>query len=341
MIRIVRAKKISLYYFLSLLYFSCAILIKFMDMKKLFLFVLFLLLGLGEKGTVPFFGGELMANGSIGDNAKLANLLPLEINGWSAGAEDGLYNSETIFDYIDGAGEVYRSYNFKQLLARRYTRKGKPDLVADLFDMGSSADAFGVFTHDLEGDEAGIGQGSTYNGGLLSFWKDRFFVSLYAEQETDEVKEALFDLGRMVASSIKGEGEKPGIVSLLPVKSLAEKGVHYFHNHLILNYHFYVSEQNILFLDQQTETALGAYRADDKKYYLLLIRYQDTEKALKAYESFIKAYMPDAREPGLVKTEDLQWTGARLKKDFLLIIFNAPSDFFAKEMLDNIQKRIS
>lgn len=328
-------------YLIAVLYFSCAILIEFIHMKKLFLFGLFLLLGLGEKGTVPLSGGELMARGSQDDKAKLANLLPLEINGWSASAEDRLYDNETIFDYIDGAGEVYRSYNLKQLLARHYTKKGKPDLVADLFDMGTSADAFGVFSHDLEGDEAGIGQGSTYDGGLLSFWKDRFFVSLYAEQETDEVKEALLSLGRRVASSIKREGEKPGIVSLLPLKSLFEKSLHYFHNHLILNYHFYVSEQNILFLDQQTEAALGAYRADDKKYHLLLIRYHDLEKASKAYESFVKAYMPDAGEPGLVKTEDSQWTGARLIKDFLLIIFNAPSDSLAKETLDDIQKKIS
>jgi len=312
-----------------------------MDMKKLLLFVLFLLLGLGEKGTVPFSGGELMASISKEDKAQLANLLPLEISGWRAEAEDRLYDSETIFDYIDGAGEVYRSYNFKLLLARHYTSKGRPDLVADLFDMGSSFDAFGVFSHDLEGDEAGIGQGSTYNGGLLSFWKDRFFVSLYAEQETDEVKRTLFALGRRVESSIKEEGKKPDIASLLPVKNLAEKSVHYFHNHLILNYHFYVSESNILLLNQQTEAALGAYKVNNEKFYILLIRYPEAGKASQAYENFSKVYMPDAREPGLVRTEDLKWTGARLKKDFLLIIFNAPSDSFVKEMLDSIQKGIS
>lgn len=111
---------------------------------------------------------------------ELRDLLPMEIHGWKTAEEDREFNPETIFDYIDGAGEVYRAYNFEKLLSRHYFKKGQPEIFADVFDMGTPADAFGVFTHDLEGEDLGIGQGSTYNGGLLSFWKDRFFLSLYA-----------------------------------------------------------------------------------------------------------------------------------------------------------------
>ena len=120
----------------------------------------------------------------------LARFLPDEVEGWKAEGNDQVYDSQTIFDYINGAGEVYRSYNFRELLVRRFKREGQPDIVIDFFDMGSSKDAFGVFTHDLEGEDAKIGQGSTYKGGLLSFWKGQFFVSLYAEEETEEKEEA-------------------------------------------------------------------------------------------------------------------------------------------------------
>ena len=47
----------------------------------------------------------------------LGVLLPKEINGWSVTEEDRLFDPETIFDYINGAGEVYRAFNFKSLLA--------------------------------------------------------------------------------------------------------------------------------------------------------------------------------------------------------------------------------
>jgi len=286
-------------------------------------------------------GARIMEDTSKDDKIALGDLLPQEINGWQAAAKDEIYDPQSIFDYIDGAGEVYRSYNFKQLLARRFTKEGKPDIVADLFDMETSKDAFGVFTHDLEGEEAGIGQGSTYNGGLLSFWKDRFFVSLYSEEETEDTRKALFALGEKVASSIKKEGKRPDIVSLLPSENLAEKSAHYFHNHLILNYHFYVSDENILLLDQQTEAALGIYREDDEKSYLLVVRHPEVNKASQAYKSFMQSYMPDATELGLVQTEDLKWTATKLHQDFIIIIFNAPSRFFAIGTIEKVEKRIS
>ena len=285
-------------------------------------------------------GAQIMENTSKDEKVTLGDLLPQEINGWQAAAKDEIYDPQSIFDYIDGAGEVYRSYNFKQLLARRFTKEGSPDIVADLFDMETSKDAFGVFTHDLEGEDAGVGQGSTYNGGLLSFWKDRFFVSLYSEEETEDTRKALFALGEKVASSIKKEGKKPDIVSFLPSENLVERSAHYFHNHLILNYHFYVSDENILLLDQQTEAALGIYRENDEKSYILVVRYPESNKASLAHKSFMQSYMPDATELGLVQTEDLKWTAAKLHQDFIIIIFNAPSRFLAKGTIEKVEKRI-
>lgn len=270
----------------------------------------------------------------------LGKLLPPEVNGWTVNEKDELYDPQTIFNYIDGAGEVYRSYNFKQLLARRFTKSGQPDIVADLFEMASSKDAFGVFTHDLEGEDAGVGRGSTYKGGLLSFWKGRFFVSLYAEEETKDAKEALFALGDRVASSIEEKGEKPDIIALLPEEALVEKSVHYFHNHMILNYHFYVSDENILLLDQETEAALGTYREDNEKSYLLVVHYPDASKASQAFQNFLKIYMPDAKEMGLVQTEDGKWTAARLKKDILVVLFNGSSANYAKGLLEQVVKKI-
>jgi hypothetical protein len=288
-----------------------------------------------------FIGGlSLMDANSKDKKDILGNLLPQEINGWEAKEKDRLYDPQTIFDYIDGAGEVYRSYNFRLLLARRFSKSGQPDIVADLFEMASSKDAFGVFTHDLEGEDAGVGRGSTYKGGLLSFWKGRFFVSLYAEEETKDAKDALFALGDKVASSIEEEGEKPDIVALLPEEALVEKSVHYFHNHLILNYHFYVSDENILLLDQETEAALGTYKEDNEKSYLLVVHYLDTSKASQAFQNFLKIYMPDAKEMGLVQTEDGKWTAARLKKDILVVLFNGPSANYAKGLLEQVIKKI-
>ena len=118
---------------------------------------------------------------SLNEDLELGNILPKEINGWKTG-EDRIYDRESIFKYLNGSGEVYRAFNFTKLFARHYIKEGQPKIIADLFDMATDKDAFGIFSHGYEGTEIGIGQGSNYMGGLLSFTSERdhmvFTVSL-------------------------------------------------------------------------------------------------------------------------------------------------------------------
>ncbi|MBN2199821.1 MAG: hypothetical protein JW747_08240 [Candidatus Aminicenantes bacterium] len=299
--------------------------------------------------VLPAWTGEFM------DDPKeaLASLLPDEIEGWRSAASDRLFDPETIFDYIDGAGEVYRSYNFRILLSRRYECQDRAALVADLFDMGSSRDAFGVFTHDLEGEDAGLGQGSNYKGGLLSFWRDRYFVSLYAEEETEETKRTLFALGAAVAEAVGRDGAEPGLLRLLPERFRRPGSVRYFHTHHVLNYHFFVAAENILNLGPKTEAVLAGQAApveaapdsmqDPGGGVLLVVRYPTAAEASEAFSGFLNAYMPGAgprRAPlegaRLVRTEDGRWTGIFARGDVVAIVFQEAEAVDVLDALDHI-----
>jgi len=262
----------------------------------------------------------------------LAGFVPAEFQGWAV-EEDRSFDPETIFNYIDGAGEVYRSYNFRRLFARRMSRAGRPALIVDLFDMGASADAFGVFSHDVEGEEARIGQGSTYQGGLLSFWKERYFVSVYAEEETEETRAAVFGLAGKVAAAILREGPRPSLIADLPVQGLESRSVRYFHNHLVLNIHFFISQENILRLDQKTEAVLGLYGVKGSQGRLLIVRYPNADLAREALSSFYRAYLPEGKETRAVRTENGKWTAARLLWDRVAIVFDAPTETEAGNLL--------
>jgi hypothetical protein len=270
---------------------------------------------------------------------RMASFIPKAVGSWLAEA-DRMYDAESIFQYIDGAGEVYRSYNMKFLVSRRFHKDGRPDIIVDLFDMGSSADAFGVFTHDLDGENAGIGQESTYKSGLLSFWKDRYFGSVSCEEETRETKDAVLELGRRMAAAIPNEGPKPKLLAYLPAQGLDAGSVRYFHNYSILNYHFFVAEKDILLLDQTASAVLATYTSAGKSSYLLIVGYPDEAKAARAFESFSKNYMPDAKRKGIVRTEDKRWTASAKAGDIVIVVFNADSDQFAMNQLASVQELI-
>jgi hypothetical protein len=274
----------------------------------------------------------LMCDPDTPDARRLALLIPPTAGPWLSEA-DQVFDPASIFGYIDGAGEVYRSYNMKLLVARRFHKDGKPDIVVDLFDMGTSADAFGVFTHDLDGEDAGVGHGSNYKAGLLSAWKDRYFISVYAEEETPETKGLVLELGRRIAAAIPAQGEKPTLFLFLPPDGLNAARVRYFHNHDVLNYHFFVADANILLLDQGTDAVLADYGDKDDRSRLLVVRYADAAAAAKAQASFVRTYMPDAPIKRIVETAKGRWTAVRVEGRYATVVFDVASDKAAEARL--------
>ena len=161
-------------------------------------------------------------------------------------------------------------------------------------------------------------------------------VLVSEETSTDETREILFKLAHEVDSAIERKGQIPGIISLLPLEGLDRDKVRYFHNHIILNHHFFVADENILGLDQQTDCALGIYHEQGNEYCLLLVRYKGAADATKALTDFTDVYMPDASQPGLVQTEDRKWTAAQAEDDLLIIIFGAFSKKHALKILEGV-----
>jgi hypothetical protein len=287
----------------------------------------------------------LLPRGMMGgekENMKQEISLPLEAAGWKWDGKDLNYNRRTIFDYIDGAGELYLAYNFQAVRVRRFEKPGQPSVIAELFDMGSSADAYGVFSYERQDEDAGIGQGSEFGGGLLRFWKGKFFVSVYAEGESPEVQSGILNVGREVSNSIKTTGSAPQLINALPVgkAGLVEKAVRYLHSHVLLNQRFFVANQNILRLTPKTDAVLAPYLRDGKKIHLLVIRYPTTQEAEEALQSFKKAYMPEAGEKESLQTEDKKWTGARRQREFVLIVFGAPRETDARELIQATENNL-
>lgn len=278
---------------------------------------------------------------AIGMTHSMAEIMPPEkILGWKVHGKVETYSRETIYDYIDGAGEIYLAYDFSGLLVQRYIKPKSPEIVLEIFDMGSPEDAFGIFSHGQgrQKGDAGIGQGSEYRSSLLCFWKDRFFICIRSERETSHAKKAVLGLGKAIAKNIKATGKKPLLLNYLIEDEFLEKGIRYFHRYEILNYHYFVADRNILNLDEHTKAVLAQYIAD--RCYLLLVEYQDSHMAGEAYEGFINAYMPEAKQTGIAQTENGRWTAARLEKNFVIVIFDAISKNDADSKIEAVRNRL-
>jgi hypothetical protein len=261
---------------------------------------------------------------------ELSEQLPGEISGWKKSAKGTFYTPENLFEYINGGAELYISYNFRHMLAQKYEKKYEkeelPEIMMDIFDMGNSFNAFGVFSHSREALDQSIAPDveSEYASGLLTFWKGRYYVSIMAYPETEEKKKTVLTLGKHIAGLIQEASHIPPIVSKLPTENLVKESIRYFLHYIWLNSHYFISDQDILHIDKDTHAVLAKYK--DKpgtgSYYVLLVAYPDPAKAEAAFGNFMKNYLPDAQN-GVKQLEDGKWTGCKREGNLVIAVLNA------------------
>jgi hypothetical protein len=260
----------------------------------------------------------------------IAGFLPQTIEGFSPLEADRFFSPDTLFDLIDGGAEIYRALNVRQTVHRRYTHPESNDIIADIFDMGSAADAFGAWHNDIrEGESAGLGRESEYQGGSLSFWKDRYYVSVVALQETDLTTRAVRGIGRAVADAIPGDAPPPRLADQLPGEGLLAEQIYFFHDHQGLTRRYRLGDGNPLRLDQQTEGLLARYRpaagedTSTPPFVLLLIRYPSAEAAGLAHRNFRSSHTPGWKEQPAIRTAGGGWTSSCLLGDMVVVVVGA------------------
>ncbi|NWF53922.1 MAG: hypothetical protein HXY45_03915 [Syntrophaceae bacterium] len=302
-------------------------------MKYLVISILLLLL-LGATGQG--------AGGEGKERVATKIVLPAGVGGYKWDGKIKTFNAKTVFDYINGAAELYLAYGFLGLRVWRYEKTGAPPINLEVYEQATSKDAYGVFSFEHQDEPAGIGQGSEFGGGLLRFWKGNYFVSVYAEGEGEGVEAAILGIGKAAAQAIPVTGPEPQLIRFLPGKEfgLMDKSTRFLRSHVLLNQRFFIAHPNILNLSRETEAVLAVYLREGQKVQLLLIRYSSADKAGRALESFRKAYMPDAGGRDRVKTEDRKWTLARQNKDSLLLVFSAPTENDAEALLRATEEKL-
>ena len=263
----------------------------------------------------------------------MPDLMPASVNGWITDSTE-TYDSENLYDYIDGGAELFLSYGFRSLLSRTYVRDNFPEIRADIFVMDSAPDAYGVFTHSREKEDNAFGQGSQIMEGAVIFWKSNHYVTLMSYPETPEVKSGLLHLAGYIDDQIREEGHLPEIVTTLPAEGLNRNSIVYFHHYTWQNSRFFLSNDDILRIGKNRDCAIAMYE-ENSPFYLLAVEYPDEKAVSEAITGLADAMK--IREENLVTWHhaNLNWCGYREKDNRLFLICKASSEKEAASFLKN------
>ena len=193
-----------------------------------------------------------------------------------------IYEDKKLFDYMDGGAELYYEYGFEQACVQRYKVK-QGNVTVEIYQMDTPAHAYGVYTFDTQGEHPPIGQDATYARGLLAFWKGRYCVRAFSENE--KFKDILLALGEAITKKIPQEGERPAILAFLPPQWVVDDSLLFFRGQIALNNGYFLSHQDVLFLSKGAEGITFLYKPEAQPLRVVMVRYAGRQQATEAFKS--------------------------------------------------------
>jgi len=222
--------------------------------------------------SVLFFSlyGSAGINFVAETDSPLRSLLP-ELEPWKFSEAPQSYLPETLYEYINGAAEIYLAYSFKELIVGQYE---KPDqgatLTIEIYDMGNGENSFGIYSAERFPDSKFIPMGNQgyLEEEVLNFIVGKFYVKLLCFDCDEKSEEFLRLFSLEIAKRVKNKGNLPRILKLFPRTGLVENsekfilhnfmGYSFLHNGYIANYRVEDLEFDCFFIEGKSmEEAQG------------------------------------------------------------------------------------
>jgi hypothetical protein len=287
--------------------------------------------------------------------------LPEKLGSWTRSEGPRLIDAANIFEYMNGAGELYLGYRFDRLEVYEYSAPEKGEILVELYFMKTEDDAFGLLSLDWGGEPVSLELSTEdgdlnvdswptalYGDGLLRFRSEALYARILAFRATEETREAVLSLGRAVVEG-RQSVPAPSLVAKLPDSILPDwkqrrDRTSYFRSHLVLNSLYYLSQENMFDLGQDTEAVISTFKLETAsgpiRIRLLLINHRDDEAARGALAHFRQSYLPEyvetEGEPQQTILVEDGWLGYCRQGRLSAFVFECPDKETAEAVLEQI-----
>jgi len=211
------------------------------------------------------------------DKLKESTAVFPEVDGWSREDHPSTYTPETLYEYINGAADLYLTYDFQELLSLNYEKGEEQGLTVDIYRHSSLRNGFGIYSQErpTESRFLPIGTQGYYEQGILNFVLGSYYVKLAGFYLGEEDEALLTHIAREVAARLKEKPSLPTVIGCFPDSGKVDNSERYaalsFLGHGFLH-SAYTAE----------------YEVGEQKFRLFILEADDEAGALKMLESYLK-----------------------------------------------------
>jgi len=156
------------------------------------------------------------------DSPSLQSLLP-QLSNWTKTEEPSNYFPETLFEFINGAAEIYLAYDFKELIVTQYSQEGSTaSMAVEIYEMSNETNAFGIYGAERFPDNnfVSIGIQGYVEEGMLNYLIGKYYVKLMCFEGENHSEEYLDLFAKAIAGKTQGQTTFPTQLDHFPKEGL-------------------------------------------------------------------------------------------------------------------------
>jgi hypothetical protein len=249
-------------------------------------------------------GSTLFPGASTGEGKTL--VFP-EMTGWRLDGKPQVFSPRTLYEYINGAADLYLTYEFQDLNMAEYKGEGKAAVTVEVYRHGSPTQAFGIYSQERLANAKflDIGAQAYQEPNVLNFIAGPYYVKINGYSTGTEDERIMLAFGRKMEGILGGKSSLPKILSSFPREGM-KKNTEKFVSKNFLGYSYLHSGYT------------ADYEIGDKKFKIFVVEGKDAGDCRGMMESYLKQTGNEgktvAEGPYRLKDRyhgdvDLFWTG--------------------------------
>ena len=235
---------------------------------------------IGAEGKDPFSSQEILP----------------QLDNWAETEDPSSYFPETLFEYINGAAEIYLAYDFKELTVSQYKEKGsEASMSVEIYEMSNENNAFGIYGAERFPDShfIPIGIQGYMEEGMLNYLIGKYYVKLMCFEGGERSGEYLNLFAKAISEKTQGSTDFPALLSHFPKEGLVANSEKF-----IL--------KNVLGYSFLHDGYLSNYSVDGVEFDCFIIQGKDEEEAQIMLDKYLEAKkaMPIQKAESFVSIKD-------------------------------------
>jgi hypothetical protein len=267
----------------------------------------------------------------------LLSLLPVQGNvifpdfaGWKMQEDQRIYTGKDLWELIDGAADIFLSYDFKDLRIAEYRNKDQIIRV-ELYRQSTPDNAFGIYTAERMPDypQVSVGSQGYKSQGVLNFLAGNYYVKIMSAGAVEAEENAIALLAGKINEMLAQPVGMPDVLKLFPEEGKENLSDTYIAQNF-LGYSFLHSAFTTRY---KTETEFQLFIIKDTP--------EELQHMLDEYFKMLKDEKPQMKESLIIAKDPYNGTLFMEKKgNYLVGVINTEKEAIATDYIQKVIRKI-